>query len=78
MRFKVGDTWYEALPGQPIMLEMTPKDRENIANMAPEATRYALFDPHDERTVEEMFVWMEKPMPGDLHDGKMAIEVRPK
>ena len=45
MRVKVGDQWFEAGPGRPVMVELTPADRRNIANMAESATRYALF--HD-------------------------------
>lgn len=41
MRFKIGDTWYEN--DQPLMVELTQKDRENIANMHSDATKYACF-----------------------------------
>lgn len=60
MRVKVGDTWYECLPGQPIMVELLPGDRENIKNMSPEAKRYALFDDTDKSSLEEKFAWMSE------------------
>jgi hypothetical protein len=44
MRVKIGDTWHSAAPGAPIAVELTPKDRENIAAMRPDATRYGIFD----------------------------------
>jgi hypothetical protein len=43
MRVKVGDTWHEATPDAPIAVELTAKDRENIAAMLPDATRYGVF-----------------------------------
>lgn len=60
MRVKVKDTWYECLPGQPIMVELSPGDKENVRNMSPEATRYALFDENDGRTIDEKFAWMDE------------------
>ena len=43
MRVKVGDDWFEGACGRPIMVELTKQDKLNIANMNPEATRYAIF-----------------------------------
>lgn len=42
MRVKVGNTWYETKPGQPICVELNEADRANIANMLPEAHYYAI------------------------------------
>lgn len=33
MRIKVGDQWFECKPDQPIMIELKPGDKQNIANM---------------------------------------------
>jgi hypothetical protein len=44
MRVKIGAQWFEAEPGQPIAVELNPSDRDNIANMAPDAKRYAVFN----------------------------------
>ncbi len=58
MRVKIGDTWHSAAPGAPIAVELTSKDRENIAAMDPLATRYAVFDePAPDR--ERMHAWMD-------------------
>lgn len=58
MRVKVGNTWHSAAPGAPIAVELTAKDRENIAAMHPDATRYAIFD---EPTLDRdrMNAWMD-------------------
>ena len=44
MRVKIGDTWYEATPDAPIMIELNIRDKLNLANMAPTATKYAVFE----------------------------------
>lgn len=59
MRVKVGDQWFEPAEGQPVMVELTKQDKMNIANMVPEATRYALFDDADDRTVKDKLAWMD-------------------
>lgn len=57
MRVKVGSEWFEAKDGQPIMVELSEADKTNIANMAPEATKYAVFD--DNQTSDEKLAWMK-------------------
>lgn len=47
MRVKVGDQWFTAEPGQPIAVELNDGDRQNVANMAAAATRYAQFSDGD-------------------------------
>ncbi len=59
MRIKVGDKWFEATPDEPIMIELTKADRSNLNNMAPEATKYAVFHDRDKRTKEQKLEWME-------------------
>ena len=59
MRVKVGDQWFEAGPGCPVMVELTPADRRNIANMADTATRYALFHDADAAvSPDAKYEWM--------------------
>lgn len=61
MRVKIGDQWFAVAAGQPIMIELTPGDRQNITNMAPDATRYALFPEVEPRmTREEKEAWMDE------------------
>jgi hypothetical protein len=57
MRVKVGNEWFEAKEGQPIMIDLSEADKANIANMAPEATKYAVFD--DNQTSDEKLAWMK-------------------
>jgi hypothetical protein len=56
MKIKVGDTVYDG-ENEPIMVILTEKDKQNIANMLPEATRYCQF-PGDKFTLEQIDVWM--------------------
>lgn len=70
MRVKVGDQWFAVEPAsmvvladgqgatfvQPIAVELTAKDRENIANMHPDATRYGCF-PHG-MSSDDMREWL--------------------
>ncbi len=65
MRVRIGNLWFDALPGQPIMVELAPSDKANIANMAPDGTRYAIFN--DDLSVEERRKWIEEPSPKDSH-----------
>ncbi len=58
MKVKVGDKVYGS-GKQPIMVILTERDKENIANMIPSATRYAAYDP-EVMTSEEALEWMEE------------------
>lgn len=58
MRVKIGDTWYEAGTGQPIVVELTKQDRRNIDNMHPEYTKYCVYDT-DEYSEDAIKTWME-------------------
>lgn len=60
MRVKVGDKWFAAEPGRPIMVELKNGDKENIVNMHPDAACYALFDDADKTTAEEKLAWMNE------------------
>ena len=57
MKIRVGNVFYGVQPHAPVMVELTPQDKENIANMLPDATKYAIF-PDDWGTPEEMLAWM--------------------
>lgn len=59
MRLKVGLEWFECQRGQPIMVELAPGDKKNIANMHPDATRYAIFDDDEDMTTEQKVAWMQ-------------------
>lgn len=56
MRVKVNNTWYDSSTS-PIMVELSEKDRENIANMPPESSKYAMYD-QDRMSKEDMLAWM--------------------
>lgn len=59
MRVKVGNQWFEAAEGQPVMVELTEADKANISNMAPAATKYACFSDADTTTADEKTTWMK-------------------
>jgi hypothetical protein len=59
MRVKVGDQWFEVAKGQPLLVELTPADKQNISNMHPDASCYAIFDDADETSAEEKLAWMK-------------------
>lgn len=60
MRVKVGNNWYEATPAEPIQVELTDKDKENIANMAHDACLYAIFAATPRNEIERggQIAWM--------------------
>lgn len=59
MRVKIGNTWYECTIDQPIMVELTPTDRELISNMHADATKYAVFDDNSKLSQDEKRQWMK-------------------
>ena len=62
MKVKVGDSWYSGTIGLPIMVELTEQDKENIANMTPNLSKYAIFDEDDPNfsTEYKKLEWMGK------------------
>ena len=58
MRIRIGETWHEPTVEAPIVIEVTPLDRENMRNMDPVAQRLAYFAADDTRTPEEMHAWV--------------------
>ncbi len=56
MRIKVEDKWYDGNE-QAILVELTDKDKENIANMLPECAKYCQFT--SKYTEEEINTFME-------------------
>jgi hypothetical protein len=57
MRVKVGNTWYEATPTDPIQVEFTQQDLQNIKDMPTIYTRYAYFHPDTKLTIEQRTSW---------------------
>lgn len=55
MRVKVGNQWFEPKPGQPIAVELTDKDKSNIAAMSPHASRYGIIDDEDAKNMPELY-----------------------
>ena len=47
MRVKVRNSWYFGTIGCAMMVELTEQDKENIANMPSNLSRYAVFDEDD-------------------------------
>lgn len=54
-RVKIQDIWYDQLP---MMVELTQADKDNITNMHPDATKYAIFD--DNSSKEDKLAWMNE------------------
>lgn len=73
MRVKVGNTWYDCQPGQPIMVELTDAEKRDLKNLPTDATRYALFARQDTFNKGTMKDWMDDGAtfnnvhPGDVH-----------
>ena len=59
MRVKIGTRWHEVASDSALCVELTEADRRNIAAMAPDATKYAVFSDDDPRSSAEKFDWME-------------------
>lgn len=57
MKIKVGNEIFDA-EKQPIMIILTQQDKNNIANMHPEAMSYACFPDNCGMSIEEMYAWM--------------------
>lgn len=58
MRVKVGDKWYDA-EETPICIELTIKERLDIATLPKEVTKYAGFPTNTKMSREEMIKWMD-------------------
>lgn len=43
MRVKVGNEWFEATEEHPIAVELTDRDKDNIAHMSHDTCVYAIF-----------------------------------
>lgn len=52
MKVKVGNKIYDG-EQEPVMVILTKQDKENIANMLPEANRYCMFPDTDEWIANE-------------------------
>jgi hypothetical protein len=67
MRIKVGNQWFKAEPGCPVMIEFNDQDKSLIRDMDPDTTRLAYFK--GPATVEEKSAWIGRP---EAHDGSQA------
>ena len=67
MRVKVGDVWYKAGPGRPVMVELTEMNKRYIAGMHEDAKLYAEFSGDDPLypDPESMRRWMKEE--GDMN-----------
>ena len=57
MIIKIGDQVFDNAK-IPVMVVLTPQDKENINNMNSECTKYAVF-PDDFGTRDQMHAWMQ-------------------
>ena len=60
MRVKVGDQWFEAKPGQPIMVEIDSRDRANLATFPPDRDRYVVFAENNRPSEEDILAWVNE------------------
>lgn len=62
MRMKCGNQWFETAPNYPIMVILTDADKKYIADMPPDAHKYAMFDNADMLSITEgeMHEWMNE------------------
>jgi hypothetical protein len=58
MRVKIGDQWHSATATQPIMIELSERDRANLAAMPSDYHYYACFADADPRQSQERIAWM--------------------
>jgi hypothetical protein len=58
MRIRVGNRWFKAEPGCPVMIELDDHDKSLIRDMAPSATRLAYFE--GLVSAEEKSEWMSR------------------
>lgn len=68
MRVKVGDTIYNA-KDEPVMVILSEMDKQNIANMLPEATKYCGYPEGTDRGF--IAEWMDEGEPGDEPKGNV-------
>lgn len=59
MKVKIGETIYDSA-NEPLMVILSAADKDNIGNMAPEATCYASF-PEGWGNEDQMRAWMVTP-----------------
>ena len=58
MKVKIGNVIYDSTE-EPIMLILSQEDKSNIANMAPDATKYCSFPDNEVKlTKEDIQTWM--------------------
>lgn len=60
MKIKIGNNYYEADVGQPIMVILTDDDKMRINQMDVTSAKYAIFHEKDTMSVVEKEQWMDK------------------
>jgi hypothetical protein len=73
MRVKVGANWFDATTEEPVMVVLTQKEKADIANMAPDATMYAVFVDDCAMSSNERLSWMTQPDPATALEGRRAL-----
>lgn len=63
MKIKVGNTWFEPTTEAPLMVVLTAKEKQDIADMASDATMYAVFADDCGMSSNERLAWMTQPDP---------------
>lgn len=57
MKVKIGNEWVDPMK-TPVCILLEPGDKENIAKMSKECTKYAVVNA-EAFTTEEIFLWMD-------------------
>ena len=59
MKVQISDCIYDS-EEEPIMIILNAKDKENIANMDPKATKFCSYPDNEEWSVNNIKEWMHK------------------
>lgn len=65
MRVKIGNEWHAVEHGKPILVELSAKDKDNISNMHPDATMYAVAEDNEFASADDFRAW--------IADGKATV-----
>lgn len=76
MKVKIGETIYDSA-NEPLMVILSAADKDNIGNMAPEATCYASF-PEGWGNEDQMRAWMVTPNAGGEATGAALCDRSPR
>ena len=59
MKVKIGDEIYDSAD-EPIMIVLSKGEKEQIANMSPDCSKYCVYPVIDENTHAEIEKWMDR------------------